>query len=356
MSTSIRQYLLNELNVEENKNLMNISKFIRVNTKLDQEEKCECCVCKARNSQMFPHEANTEFIYNHHVMKVEYMAILADRFNLCYVSPSKKKKRIDDLKPNDYRYVNGFSVYSPRVSVCDTHHTMFHELVGDNELDIIRQIKVDEAENLVSVFEDFNDNVRGNCIHENKDSQNLKEYKDRYQSIWDETLLKSMVRLNYVMKINQLKSQLDNDATNEELVDTFYRYQNVIEHINGIINETIDFDEDKEVKLPDVEIFTADELTMLEEELEQLDFSVLDRYNDEKEILEVEDYANLNSEKNRVKTSIKDIDRDEDGYIEEYDTFDLSSEDYALIISELYDDIKDMQIDYDGFDMDDFEA
>ena len=52
MSMSIREYLLAELDLPENENLSNISKFIRSQTKLEDSEKCECYVCKVKNKKL----------------------------------------------------------------------------------------------------------------------------------------------------------------------------------------------------------------------------------------------------------------------------------------------------------------
>lgn len=269
MSTSMRQYLLRELGLEESKNLMNVSKFVRSSTRLEHDEKCECCVCKAPNKQYYPHEKGAEIIYNHHVMKVEYLAILTDRYNLCY--PKKKAKSPSDLKAADYKFAPGFMIYSPRVGVCDIHHTMFHELVGDNELDIIRQIKINESENLIDVFNGFCDDVKLHCHEGDKDSENLQGYKRTYQSIWDETVLKSLTRLSYILRINELKSQVG-FLSEEEKESTYYKYESILSEIDRVLKDTIDYDKANNLKLPDVEVFTQDELEMLEQELINISF------------------------------------------------------------------------------------
>lgn len=262
MSTSIREYLLDELGVDESKNLSNVSKYIRANTKLNDSDKCECCICKVKSKQMNPKEKTAQTIYNHHVMKVEYLAILADRYHMCYTTKEDKKKLI----PADYTYYPGFKPYSPRVAVCDLHHTMFHELVGDNDLDKIRRVTLSDAENFVEVFEEFNDDIRSSCKVKDTDFEDKKGYKKTYQGIWDETLIKSLTRLSYILKINELK--LDE----KDMEENYDKYEALLNKIDNILAETMEFDDKGDVKLPDVDIFSLNDLMLLENELEGFEF------------------------------------------------------------------------------------
>lgn len=329
MSTSMREYLLRELGLEETKNLMNVSKFVRSSTKLERDEKCNCCVCKKKSKQMYPNERDTEIIYNHHVMKVEYLAILTDRYHLCF--PKNPKAEIGKLKPGDYRFANNFTIYSPRVGVCDKHHTMFHELVGDNDLDIIRQIKLEDAENLVEVFEGFSSDVKAHCTIADRDSDNLKGYKDSYQSIWDETLLKSLTRLSYILKIKELQTNNLDDKEND-----YYRYEQLLGNIDDILHTTLEYDKERKLKLPDVEVFTEDELMMLEDELCKLTFD-----------------SNIDDELDDLFDDDNSFKITDEMYQEGYNKFesDVSGK-VSLSLSDIY-DIEDLFVSYDEENEDD---
>ena len=86
-----RQLLLKELGIDESRELMNISKYVRTNSSMEKEDKKECGVCEVKNSLYYGKGGGREPIFNHHVMKVEYLAILADRYHMCYTTKDKSK-------------------------------------------------------------------------------------------------------------------------------------------------------------------------------------------------------------------------------------------------------------------------
>ncbi|MCQ2749398.1 MAG: hypothetical protein MJ246_05415 [Clostridia bacterium] len=48
-----RQLLLKELGIEESRELMNISKYVRINSSMEKEDKKSCGVCDVKNSAIY---------------------------------------------------------------------------------------------------------------------------------------------------------------------------------------------------------------------------------------------------------------------------------------------------------------
>ena len=238
MYVSLREYLLDELDLTENKNLSNISKFIRSQTKLEDFEKCECYVCKVKNKKIFTNNKEADYVYNHHVMKVEFLAILCDKFNFCFLNDASSEEH--NSKYKDYKFLEGFEIHSPRIAVCHEHHTMFHELVGDNQIEKIKDIDINHAKNIVLAFEMFDNQV--NKSFSNTPKGNVKEYA--------------------------------NVNVADELIDmsNVYKYDEVIEMIDKITYDLMEDDENLGIKLPTVDVFTMEELVMFENELESVKF------------------------------------------------------------------------------------
>ena len=259
MSLSMRNILLEELGVEETEKLAAISKLVRAHSKMDKFEKRCCSICNAP-SKCISNSKEATNIYNHHVMKVEYIAILVDKFGLYKASAKQSKK---GNKAKDYSYIDGFEPYCPRVAVCHDNHTMFHELVGDNPLNLVKDVELEEAENIVDVFERLHVDVLENCKVEKNDK--LKDYKDTYLKIWNETMLKSLTRLGYVVKLNELRTSSKKEGL-EDIDETLQRYDELERRIDEIIELTLQLDEESPVKLPELDAFSFEELEDLEYE------------------------------------------------------------------------------------------
>lgn len=258
-----RKLLLEELGIEETKELMNISKFVRVNSPMEKNEKRKCGVCDKENSLIYGKGRGREPIYNHHVMKVEYLAMLADKFEIVRRKDNKVNVPANKLAPSDYIYVDGFEPFCPRVAVCDEHHTMFHELCGDNNLKKVYDVKVDDAKSIFEVFADINDEVLTYCNEEVND-YDIANYKLMYNKIWDEVAIKSLVRLDYVLKIRDIKmnSSLDSflytDKQREELTE-------LLGNLEEQIDLMLEYDKALGVSIPERPIFSDEELEEIDE-------------------------------------------------------------------------------------------
>ncbi|MCQ2749399.1 MAG: hypothetical protein MJ246_05420 [Clostridia bacterium] len=115
-------------------------------------------------------------------MKVEYLAMLADKYQIVQRKHNKKDLPAGRLNPSDYEYIDGFEPYCPRVAVCDLHHTMFHELCGDNDLKKTYDVNVSDARSLLEIFTSINDDVLTYC-NEDAPNENIENYKLLYNKI-----------------------------------------------------------------------------------------------------------------------------------------------------------------------------
>ena len=278
MALSMRKILLEELGVEETEKLSAISKLVRTRSKMDKSEKRCCSICCAPN-KCISWDKDATNIYNHHVMKVEYIAILVDKFGLCQERTNLSKK-----SNKEYEYVEGFEPYCPRVAVCHDNHTMFHELVGDNPLNLVKDIKLEEAENILDVFERLNIDVLESCKIEKGNI--LKEYKDTYLKVWNETMLKSLTRLGYMVKLNEMRVEM---KVSSERVEELRRYTELEKRIDEVMEITLQLDESSPISLPELDAFSLEELEDLEHEFMMIEheqnidvLSVID-YCDEEE-------------------------------------------------------------------------
>lgn len=275
-----RQLLLKELGIDESRELMNISKYVRTNSSMEKEDKKECGVCEVKNSLYYGKGGGREPIFNHHVMKVEYLAMLADKFEIVKRKKNKVDVPVGRLNPSDYEYIEGFEPYCPRVAVCDLHHTMFHELCGDNELKKTYDVKVDDARSIMNIFVDINDDVMTYC-NEEASQENIENYKLLYNKIWDEVVIKSLIRLDYVLKIRDMKmnSSLEkgfySDEEREEL-------ETLLTDLEESIDVMIEYDKTLGASIPERPIFSDKEL----QEFDNIIFAFEEKEEEIKEAIE----------------------------------------------------------------------
>lgn len=298
-----RKLLLRELGIDESKELMNISKYVRANSSMDKEDKKACGVCDVKNSLYYGKGGGREPIYNHHVMKVEYLAMLADKFDIVQRKKNKRDVPATKLSPGDYEYISGFEPYCPRVAVCDEHHTMFHELCGDNDLNKTYNVKLADARSILEIFTDINDDVITYCNEESK-SLDISNYKLLYNKIWDEVVIKSLVRLDYVLRIRDLKM---NNELNEVLYTDEQReyMSDLLVDLEDTIDVMLEYDKTLGVTIPERPIFSEKELKEINE--------LIDLYEnkDEEEIEKVDETFEIHEDICPISLAFSD-DQDDD--------------------------------------------
>lgn len=186
-----------------------LKRRIRKISPLSKEQKEGCEVCGVSNKE--------EEIYNHHIMKVEYLAILAYYYGLYkkeknpnYVeNRGTSEEEINTTSDKEYIYVlrKNVDLYIPRVAICERHHSMLHELAGDFEgqtnKDLLRKAKPKELENLYDILSEADKNIYTH-IFENNDSLDGREYYLSYLKIWNDTMQVTMGNL-----LDQIDKRLD---------------------------------------------------------------------------------------------------------------------------------------------------
>lgn len=194
-----------------------LKKRIRKISPLTKEQKMQCEVCGSSSKD--------EEIYNHHMVKVEYLAILAYYYGLYKKekNPNYVPNRGDsDFEKNtqserNYIYVlrKDNDLYIPCVAICERHHNMIHELAedfaGTQDKGLLKKAKPRELKELYDIFQKEDIDIYSH-IFENTDDLEGREYYISYLKIWNDTLSKAMENL-----ADQVDARLDPARCRDEL-------------------------------------------------------------------------------------------------------------------------------------------
>ncbi|MCQ2749397.1 MAG: hypothetical protein MJ246_05410 [Clostridia bacterium] len=164
-----------------------LKKRIRKVSPLTKEQKEGCQVCNKSSKE--------ETIYNHHMMKVEYLAILVYYYGLYkkeenpYYSPTHDIEEFKDASSNRefiYTLKKDVDLYIPTVAICERHHNMLHELAGDyegqNNKGVLKTAKPKELVYLYDTLEEYDKDIYKHILDEN-DSLQGREYYISYLKI-----------------------------------------------------------------------------------------------------------------------------------------------------------------------------
>ena len=121
-------------------------------------------------------------------------------------------------------------LYIPRVSLCTEHHTVFHELIGDNPILLSRKLELEETEKIIEIIEEMNIQVDEWVLKDGED--NVPEYKLAYKEIWDTTMTTSLDRLRRILETS---STIEHNNTEDVVNDSIESVKQLIEKIAGDI-------------------------------------------------------------------------------------------------------------------------
>lgn len=202
MDRTYIETMMNKYGIEEEdaEIISELKKRIRKISPLTKEQKEACQVCNKSSKE--------ETIYNHHMMKVEYLAILAYYYNLYkkeenpFYSPTHDSEEFKDASSNkEYIYTlkKDVDLYIPTVSICERHHNMLHELAGDfegqNNKGVLKTAKPKELVYLYDTLEGYDRDIYKHVLEDN-DSLAGREYYISYLKIWNDTLNVSLDNLD----------------------------------------------------------------------------------------------------------------------------------------------------------------
>lgn len=194
MDRTYIESLMNKYGIEEEdaEIITELKKRIRKVSPLTKDQKEGCQVCHKSSKE--------ETIYNHHMMKVEYLAILAYYYDLYkkeenpFFSPTHDQDECKDASSSkEYSYTlrKDVDLYIPTVAICERHHNMLHELAGDyegeNNKGLLKKAKPKELVYLYDTLQTYDKDIYEH-IFEKSDSLTGREYYISYLKIWNDTL------------------------------------------------------------------------------------------------------------------------------------------------------------------------
>ncbi|MCQ2978487.1 MAG: hypothetical protein MJ245_01670 [Clostridia bacterium] len=195
MKSSYNELLLEKYGLDDEaiEIVSELKKRIRKISPLTKEQKDACEVC-GESSQKEP-------VYNHHIMKVEYLAILAYCYDLYkkeknpnYVEHrgmSEEEKNTQSEKEYIYVLRKDKELYIPRIGICERHHNMIHELAEDFEgttnKGLLNKAKPRELKELYDIFTREDMGIYKN-IFDKDETLEGREYYISYLKIWNDTL------------------------------------------------------------------------------------------------------------------------------------------------------------------------
>lgn len=201
MDATYKKVLMDKYGItEEDAEVINeLKKKIRKASPLTKEQKEACEVCTISSKK--------ENIYNHHMVKVEYLAILVYYYGLWKKEKNKNyspthefDEHKDETSSKEYIYVlkKDIDLYIPRVAICERHHNMIHELASDFEGSTSKELlKKAKPKELVYLYECFLTQDKEIYAHIFGEDESLdgREHYISYLKIWNDTVNVSMSTL-----------------------------------------------------------------------------------------------------------------------------------------------------------------
>lgn len=212
MKSAYNEKLMLKYGIDESdaETINELKRRIRKASPLAKDQKDHCEVCNTSSKD--------EPIYNHHIMKVEYLAVLAYYYDLYkkeknpnYVeNRGNTPEEINTQSEREYIYVlkKDLDLYIPRVAICERHHNMIHELANDYEgstnKGLIKKAKPKELKSLYEIFADSDLDIYQHIFGENESLEG-REYYVSYLKIWNDTMEVAMTNI-----IEQIDRRLEN--------------------------------------------------------------------------------------------------------------------------------------------------